>query len=127
MKLKITKILLLFGLLVPAIASAVTEADFKAKTTQNLINLCTAAETDPQHKEAIHFCHGYLVGAYHYHYVENEGPDAEQQICFPDPRPTRNDAITQVVAWMQKHPEHMSEAPVETEFRALHELWPCKK
>ena len=127
MKLKITKILLLFGLLVSTIASAVTEEDFKVKTTQNLINLCTAAETDPQHQEAIHFCHGYLVGAYHYYHAENTGPDSKPKICFPDPRPTRNAAITKVIAWMQQHPEHLNEPPVETEFRALLEIWPCKK
>ena len=127
MKLKITKILLLFGLLVPTVASAVTEEDFKAKTTQNFINLCTVSEEDPRHREAIHFCHGYLVGAYHYHYAINDGPDLKQHICFPDPEPTRNEAIAKVIMWMQQHPEHLNESPVETEFRALMDLWPCKK
>mgnify|MGYP006989115400 CR=1 FL=1 len=127
MKLKITKIMLLFGLLMPAIASAVTEDDFMAKTAQNIVNLCTATETDPQQKEAIHFCHGYLVGAYHYHHSENDGPEFEQQICFPDHEPSRNVAIAKVISWMQQHPEYMNEPPVEAAFRALHDLWPCKK
>ena len=111
----------------PVVVSAVTEADFLTKTTQNMINLCTASDQDPQYKEAIHFCHGYLVGAYHYHYVSNEGPEFEQKICFPDPRPTRNATIAKIVTWMQQHPEHLNETPVETEFRALLDLWPCKK
>lgn len=127
MKLKKIKILLLFGLLVPAIASAVSEEDFKVTTTQDLVDLCTTPDTDAKYQEAIHFCHGYLVGAYHYHYMANEGPKSEQKICFPDPRPTRNAAIGEVVSWMQKHPEYMNETPVETAFRSLHDLWPCKK
>ena len=56
--------------LVPALGGAVTEADFEVKTTQNLLNLCTAAPNDPRYREAIHFCHGYLVGAYHYHVAQ---------------------------------------------------------
>ncbi len=128
MTLKISKWLLLAGVFVPIIANAaVTEEDFKAKTTQNLVNLCTATETDPQYKEAIHFCHGYLVGAYHYHHAEKTGPDSKTEICFPDPRPTRNAAIAKVITWMQQHPEYLNEPPVETEFRALMDIWPCKK
>ena len=47
--------------LMPALVSAVTEADFEAKTTQNLLSLCTASPNDPRYREAIHFCYGYLV------------------------------------------------------------------
>ncbi|MGZ8195399.1 MAG: Rap1a/Tai family immunity protein, partial [Methylosarcina sp.] len=42
-------------------AANVTEEDFVAQKTRNLINLCTASPQEPHYREAIHFCHGYLV------------------------------------------------------------------
>ncbi|MGR9071860.1 MAG: Rap1a/Tai family immunity protein [Gammaproteobacteria bacterium] len=119
--------LLLVGMLIPCMASAVSEEDFKVKTTQNLINLCTATPDDPQNKEAIHFCHGYLVGAFYYHLSEHTGPGVEPDICFPEPKPTRNEVIDLFLAWVKQHPEYLSELPVETEFRYLYENWSCKK
>src|SRR5262245_61788171 len=64
MQRQVMWLFLLATVLVPALVGAVTEADFEAKTTQNLLNLCTAPPSDPYYREAIHFCHGYLVGAY---------------------------------------------------------------
>ena len=124
---KLVNLLLFACMLVPVIASAVTEEDFKVKTTKNLINLCTASTDDPQYKEAIHFCHGYLVGAFYYYAAQHGDEKANQLVCLPEPNPTRNEVIEKVVSWAQQHPEYMNELPVETEFRALTELWPCKK
>lgn len=124
---KYIKFLLLAGIYLPVLATAATEADFKMKTTKNLVNLCSSSPGDPRYEEAIHFCHGYLLGAYHYHFAENEGPDGNLLVCFPNPAPTRNEAITKIIAWIQQHPEYNQELPVETEFRALNALWPCKK
>ena len=112
-------------LVFPGIASAVDEADFKVSTTQNLINLCTATEDDPQHTEAIHFCHGYLIGAFHFYKAEHEGSDEIPLFCLPEPKPTRNESISMFVTWTQNHTEYMNELPVETEFRFLTETWPC--
>jgi len=67
MQRQVMWVLLIVMVLMPALGGAVTEADFEAKTTQNLLNLCNAAPSDPRYREAIHFCHGYLVGTYHYH------------------------------------------------------------
>jgi hypothetical protein len=113
-------------LLTPAVACAVTENDFLAKDTQSLINLCTAPQDDPRHGEAIHFCHGYLVGAFHYYRVTHAASDANPLVCLPEPAPSRNEAIGRFIAWAQTHPQYMTEVPVETEFRFLAETWPCK-
>jgi hypothetical protein len=77
---------------------AVTEADFEAKTTQHLLNLCTAPPNDPRYREAIHFCHGYLVGASHYHLSETAGEGGQPLVCFPTPSPSRNEAIRMFIA-----------------------------
>ena len=73
MQRQVMGLFLVATVLMPALVGAVTEADFEAKTTQHLLNLCTAPANDPRYREAIHFCYGYLVGAYHYHVAETDG------------------------------------------------------
>jgi hypothetical protein len=61
-------------ILFPGYAGAVSEKDFEVQTTENLINLCTAAPDDPLYHQAISFCHGYLVDAFHYYEAARSGP-----------------------------------------------------
>lgn len=126
---RLCALVLATALAVPALAGAetVTAGDFEAKTTRDLINLCTASPDDPRSAEAIHFCHGYLVGAYAYHVAENSGPRAKPMVCLPKQAPSRNEAIAMFVEWAKAHPEFMDERPVETEFRFLMEKWPCSR
>ena len=124
---KLARLLLVFIFLVPGLAGAVTKEDFVAKTTRNLLNLCTVSADDPLHREAIHFCEGYLVGAYHFHIAESAGSGGHRLVCFPKPPPSRDQAISMFVKWARAHPQYMKESPVETEFRFLIEKWPCKK
>jgi len=119
--------LLAVACLAPGLAGAVSEEDFKAKNTRAVLNLCTASPDDPSYSSAIHFCHGYLVGAFQYHQAENAGPEGKHMVCFPNPAPTRDEAIRMFVTWAKAHPEHMNETAAETEFRFLMEKWPCKR
>jgi hypothetical protein len=120
--------LFLVAIVGPGIARAVTDEDFQAKTSQNLLNLCTVPASDPRAQEAIHFCHGYLIGAYHYHIAETAGPDiAKRLVCIPASGVTRNEALAMFVDWAKARPQYMNESPVDTEFRFLIEKWPCKK
>lgn len=118
----------MLSVLCAGLASAdVTEEDFKAKSTRNLINLCTASPQDIHYGDAIHFCQGYLVGAFHYHSAEVSNDPSKLLVCFPDPKPSRNEAIEKFIAWALTHPEYMAEIPVDTEFRFLAEQYPCNK
>jgi len=119
-------ILFMFALLPPVYAGTVTKSDFQVKNTQSLLNLCNVNTDDPLYGQALHFCHGYLVGAFHFYKVSRLGPKSEHLVCVPEPAPSRNDAIDQFISWANAHPEHMHEVPVETEFRFLIETWPCK-
>jgi hypothetical protein len=67
-----------------------------------------------------------LVGALYYHIAETLKEPKELLVCFPEPKPTRNEAIATYVAWTLEHPQFMLEMPVETGFRLLTEKWPCK-
>ena len=126
MKSKVMTLVLAALLALPALAGAVTEKDFEVKTTQNLIDLCTAAPDAPLYNQALNFCHGYLVGAFQYYAAAAAGPEGIKLVCFPEPPPTRNEAIAMFIEWAKAHPQYMGEKPVETEFRFLMETWPCK-
>jgi len=127
MKQVLASLLIAMTSAVAAVAAAVTDGDFEVKTAQNLRDLCTVAPDDPRYKEALHFCHGYLVGAYHYYLATLAGPNAKPLVCPPDPPPSRDAVISGFIAWARTHPQYMNEAPVETEFRYLIETWPCKR
>ena len=109
------------------IAVAATVEDFKVDTAQDIIDLCTTPADDPSYIAAIHFCQGYLVGAYDYHVAANAGPEGDPLVCLPNPPPSRNEAIQMFIDWAKEHPEYMKEEAVEAEFRFLTEKWPCKK
>ena len=119
-------VLVLIVLLLPGFAGAVTEEDFEAKTTQDLVNLCSASPDDPMYHQAINFCHGYFVGAYHYYEAMSSGPKGVKFVCLPDPRPSRNDAINMIIEWVKANPRYLKETPVETQFRFMMQKWPCK-
>jgi hypothetical protein len=122
-KMKILTIIFLVAL--SGLANAASENDFKAETTEQLINLCTATPEDPLYQQAVNFCHGYLVGAYHYHQAAFASGSGTRLVCFPDPPPSRNDAIEMFLEWAEAHPQYMQDRPVDTEFRFLEEKFPC--
>jgi hypothetical protein len=119
-------LLVVIVFLLPGIAGAVTKEDFEVETTQDLIDICTASVDDPLYHQAINFCHGYLVGAYHYYEAVSSGPKGINLVCWSDPEPSRNEVITMFIEWAKAHPQYWKEKPVETEFRFLMEKWPCK-
>ena len=125
MRLKTSSLLFVLVFLLPVIAGAVSEKDFEVQTTENMINLCTAPVDDPLHNHAMNFCHGYLVGAYHYYEAISSGPKGIQLVCFSDQSPSRNDAIVMFIEWVKTHPQYLGDRPVETQFRFLMEKWSC--
>jgi len=126
MRPKTIGFLFLLVFLPPVIAHAVSEKDFEVQTTENILNLCAASPDDPLYHQAINFCHGYLVGAYHYYEAVSSGPKGIRFVCPPDPMPSRNDTIGAFIQWVKARPQHWEETPVETEFRFLMEKWPCE-
>ncbi|MDZ7698961.1 MAG: Rap1a/Tai family immunity protein [Deltaproteobacteria bacterium] len=113
--------------LLPALAGAVEKGDFAVDTTADLMVLCTAPKGDLFHKEAVHFCIGFLTGAYHYHMVANSGPDGNPLVSLPDPPPKRSKVMSDFVEWVNRHPQYKDEEPVDTWFRFLVETYPCER
>jgi hypothetical protein len=110
----------------PAQAGAVTQDNFLARTTRDLVALCSAAPDDPLREAAIHFCHGYVVGAFHYYRATEASLGAAHTVCLPNPPPSRDQGIQNFVAWANQNPQYMSELPVDTVFRFAAMRWPCR-
>ena len=126
MRCKTSSLMFVLVFLLPVIAGAVSEKDFEAETTEEMIRLCTASPEDPLYHQAINFCHGYLVGAFHYYEATFMGPAGIKLVCPPHPRPSRNTTFEMFIDWAKAHREYWNEPPVETEFRFLMDKWPCK-
>jgi len=126
--LRASCLLLAGGLSMPALAStALTEDDFYIKNAQDLVDLCSAPESDPLQDASIHFCHGFASGAWQYHVAQASGPDGVRLVCMPEPSPTRDEAVAGFITWAGAHPKNMSEPAVEALFRYLVEKYPCPK
>ena len=65
---------------------------------------------DPLYHQAVNFCHGYLVGAYHYYEAAGSGPAGLKLVCLPDPQPSRNDSFAMFVEWTKAHPQYLKES-----------------
>jgi len=125
MALRLPILLALVSVAAAGAAAAIDAEDFEVRTTQDLVDLCTTPPSDPKHVAAIHFCHGFMVGAYDYHAL-TRGEYNEHFFCVPSPRPTRKQAIEGFVAWARANPQHLESPAVDSEFRYLGEAWPCR-
>ena len=120
-------IILLAIALWPLCSEALTREDFLVHSTQDLVKLCSASESDPLYQAAIGFCHGYAVGVYHYYQATTAGAGQRGFVCFPDPPPTRVETIQMFLAWTKQNPQYMSERPVDSIFRFLQSKYPCQR
>lgn len=83
---------------------AATPENFQVRTTSDLIALCSVSKDDPLWRESIHFCHGFLVGAYQFQEALYSGPKEKPLVCPKEPRPSRDEAVQHFVIWVREHP-----------------------
>lgn len=105
-------------------ALAVEKRDFQLNNAAGLVEICSVPADDPLYINAREFCHGYLVGAFHYY--DATEPPSNRFVCAPNPRPSRTEVMQGFVAWASQHPQYMSNRPVDALFRFLAEAYPCK-
>ena len=118
-------------------AQAATRDNFLARDTQDIIALCSVTPGDSLFTEAIHFCHGYLVGAFHYQKLFYSRPGFTPLVCVPQPNPSptetmtehigvsRTQIIAEYVQWAKNNPEYLKEPIVDTLMKFLIERFPC--
>lgn len=102
-----------------------SETNFQVKTTGDLVRLCEATPNDTVGVAALHFCHGFAVGAYQYHQVVTAAEHKRPLVCAPNPPPSRNESVAGFIAWAKQNPGQMNTPPVEGMFRFLSQRYPC--
>lgn len=107
-------------------AAAVTMEDFKVNQAQNLLNLCSADESDPLHAEAMMFCLGYFAGAMHFHRGLTATGEIKPLAC-PQGTVTRVEAAKNFVTWAKANPQYMEEPAIDSAVRSAVSAWPCPK
>jgi hypothetical protein len=120
-------VIVLTMLLWPYYSAALTRDDFLIRTTQDLIKLCTASESDSLYQAAIGFCHGFATGAYQYYQANTAGAEQAAFVCLPEPPPTRAEAIQMFVAWAKENPQYLNDRPVDSLFRFLGTKFACRQ
>ena len=76
--------------------------DFLVHSTEDLVKLCAASESEPLYQAAIGFCHGYVVGVYHYYQATTADAGQRGFVCLPDPQPTRRTKAIQMFSGVNK-------------------------
>lgn len=117
--------ILLVGLSGGAPAQAASPEDFRAETTREMVALCGADPASETYVAAIHFCHGFAIGAYQYHASLAAASPGNRFVCLPDPAPSRSAAIADFLGWMEQHAEYLPDPPVDSMFRYLASRYPC--
>ncbi len=107
--------------------AGVTGATLELNTAQDLVDLCSLTDADPNFEGARGFCYGFMSGAGHYHRSANAGKKAKPLYCLPEPKPSRSEAAKLFIDWARANPQFMSEPPVDGLMRFAAATWPCKK
>jgi hypothetical protein len=106
--------------------AAVSQDTFMVRSTGDLIELCTAAPTDPMGTAALNFCHGFSVGVYRV-LEEIESARKVHMFCLPDPMPTRNEALASFLQWGKANPDQLSAPPQDGIAAFLSKQYPCTR
>ena len=106
---------------------AVTEANFAAKTTGDIVELCDPQSDSALANAAVNFCSGFAQGAVSVEMAHDAGSRSMKLFCLPDPAPTRNEALAEFVKWARASPDRMSASAVNGLIGFLGERYPCPK
>jgi hypothetical protein len=113
------------ALLMPSVADAATEANFDAKTTGDLVALCSATPDNGVGTAALNFCEGYIQGAVTVEMLNMAAFRGPKLFCLPNPPPTRSQAMSGFVNWAQTAPDRMTQSVTDGLFRFISEQYPC--
>jgi Rap1a immunity proteins len=117
----------LLFLTMPSIGHAVTEANFSARTTGDLVELCDPKSDSAMANAAINFCHGFAQGAVSVEMQHDAASRSMKLFCLPNPPPTRTETLSEFVKWGRASPDRMGEPAADGLFRFLGERFPCPK
>ena len=105
-------------------AAAADSSTYQLRDGADLVSVCSVGPSDPNHANALGFCHGVLTGAFRYY--EATVASANRFVCAPKPVPTRAKVMDDFVVWSRSHSAALKEPAVDALFRYLAETYPCK-
>jgi hypothetical protein len=106
--------------------AAVSTDEFSAKTTGQLVALCSAPPTDPLSTPAQNFCDGFAVGVVRVLQEEDAAnPRAAPMFCLPAKGVERNQAVSEFVQWASADPSRMSMPAADGVAGFLAARYPC--
>jgi hypothetical protein len=105
--------------------AAVSESSFLVRTTGDLVDLCTAAPTDPLATAALNFCQGFGVGVFRVLQEQEMARSSGRLFCVPNPTPTRNQVFASFVQWARANPGQLAQPPQDGVAMFLATQYPC--
>jgi hypothetical protein len=111
----------------PGVGHAVTDADFAAKTTADIVALCDPQSDSAIANAAVNFCSGFAQGAVSVEEAHDAGSRSMKLFCLPEPAPTRNETLSEFVKWARASPDRMNASAVNGLIGFLGERFPCPR
>jgi len=112
-------------LLAPLAARAASEANFDAKSTGDLVELCGATPDNGLGTAAVNFCEGYFQGAVTVEMLNLAAFRGPKLFCLPNPPPSRAETMSAFVGWARTAPDRLAQSPTDGLFGFLRERYPC--
>ena len=113
--------------LAPCVSHAATDANFAARTTGDLVELCAATPDSTIGTAAVNFCDGYAQGAVSVEMQNLAAFRGAKLFCMPNPPPSRNEALREFVKWARASPDRMNTSAVNGLMGFLGDRFPCPK
>ena len=111
----------------PAGWAAVSEDTFQVRNTADLVELCSATQSDPLFTAAINFCHGFGVGTVRVLEEQEMANPSRRLFCLPNPMPTRNEGVARFVQWARANPNQMGQPATDAIAVFLSQQYPCPR
>lgn len=109
-----------------AASAAVTQDNFPAKSTGDLVALCTAAKDDPLATAALNYCQGFAEGAVEIALSYSAaGPQSRRPFCLPSPPPTLDQAAADFASWANSDPQRLQQQAIAGLVSYLIDRFPC--
>ena len=118
---------MLLAVAIPGVSVAATPDHFLVRSAADLVEVCRSVPSDTISSAAAGFCQGYVVGIYRTLEEVQAAGSSGRMFCVDESQhpPSRTEAITAYVAWIDAKPERLSQPSVESVAAYLADTYPC--
>ena len=120
-------LVLCIGMPVASARAAVTEDTFLLRNTGDLVDLCSAAQSDPMYTAAVNFCHGFGLGVFRVLREEDIAQPSRHMFCLPNPTPSRNQTVANFIQWARADTGRLALSPADGIATFLTQQFPCPR